>query len=334
VLYFLHSDHLGSTSLTTDASGNAVARQLYDAWGSIRTSASSGTMPTDIGYTGQRGNLDIGLLFYNARFYSAYLNRWLSPDTIVPDPKNPQSLNRFSYNINNPLKYIDPSGHYYCYGEDSGWGGASCQDIVEKWLEYLKSYGGDLGADLVKKFRTMDENELIHIDFTSTLCDTCWAQTDTTSGNWIRINSSPDFALNKPYATIAEFSSKFGHELHHLVNQKQPIYIGSVLGEKEAYEVTWQLQKNMGLDPEKRAGEWSLLGLSHRLTNSDEDLKYIQEMFMPQTTVLRPPYQNEPFYSSFGARVKGGWNRLTRALGVTAETMIWSLLKAAGAETP
>ncbi|MCP4542062.1 MAG: hypothetical protein GY832_33465 [Chloroflexi bacterium] len=35
----------------------------------------------------------------------------MSPDTIVPDPGNPQSFNRYSYVVNNPLKYTDPSGH-------------------------------------------------------------------------------------------------------------------------------------------------------------------------------------------------------------------------------
>ena len=38
-----------------------------------------------------------------ARWYDPYLGRWLSPDPIVPDPANPQSLNRFSYCLNNPL---------------------------------------------------------------------------------------------------------------------------------------------------------------------------------------------------------------------------------------
>ncbi len=111
-LFFLHSDHLGSASLTTNASGTAIARQLYDAWGNIRIGASTGKMPTDIGYTGQRLDASTGgLMFYNARYYAPYLNRWLSPDTIVPDFSNPQSLNRYSYVQNNPLKYIDPSGH-------------------------------------------------------------------------------------------------------------------------------------------------------------------------------------------------------------------------------
>jgi hypothetical protein len=45
------------------------------------------------------------------REYDPSLGRWLSADTIVPDPANPQSLNRFSYVYNNPLKYVDPTGH-------------------------------------------------------------------------------------------------------------------------------------------------------------------------------------------------------------------------------
>jgi len=68
---------------------------------------------TDYGYTGQR-NLDsgIGLMDYKARFYSPYLNRFIQPDTIVPDPINPQSWNRYSYVYGNPLRYIDSTGHF------------------------------------------------------------------------------------------------------------------------------------------------------------------------------------------------------------------------------
>jgi RHS repeat-associated protein len=54
---------------------------------------------------------EVGLLHLRARWYDAYLNRFVSPDTIVPNPANPQSLNRYAYAYNNPVKYRDPSGH-------------------------------------------------------------------------------------------------------------------------------------------------------------------------------------------------------------------------------
>ena len=87
----------------------------YDAWGQVRV---RGDLKTDIGYTGQRQeSVGLGGLYdYGARFYSPALGRFLSADTIVPEPGNPESLNRFSYTRNNPLKYIDPSGHRECYG--------------------------------------------------------------------------------------------------------------------------------------------------------------------------------------------------------------------------
>jgi hypothetical protein len=51
------------------------------------------------------------LSYYNARWYDAQLGRFVSADTIVPEPGKPQALNRFSYVYNNPLRYVDPTGH-------------------------------------------------------------------------------------------------------------------------------------------------------------------------------------------------------------------------------
>ncbi len=66
---------------------------------------------TDRGYTGHKQNDDLGLIYMNARYYAPTLNRFLTPDSIVPDPTNPQTLNRYSYTLNNPIRYSDPSGH-------------------------------------------------------------------------------------------------------------------------------------------------------------------------------------------------------------------------------
>ena len=107
-LRYIFQDHLSGLSLSTDSSGGDVQSTKYLPFGLTRGTA--GDMGTDKLFTGQR--LDgTGLYFYNARYYDPEIGRFISPDTIVPNPANPQSLNRYSYCLNNPLKYVDPSGH-------------------------------------------------------------------------------------------------------------------------------------------------------------------------------------------------------------------------------
>jgi RHS repeat-associated protein len=67
--------------------------------------------PTDRRFTGQQWEASLGLYDYRARFYDPTLGRFLQPDPIVPEPGNPQALNRYAYVYNNPLRYTDPSGH-------------------------------------------------------------------------------------------------------------------------------------------------------------------------------------------------------------------------------
>jgi RHS repeat-associated protein len=138
-LYFMYTDHLGSASLTTDITGTVIARQLYDAWGNVRY--VSGAMPTSIGYAGQYAD-STGLTYMGARFYSSVNARFISADTIVPSVENPQTLNRFSYANNNPLKYIDPTGHEGCAVNDMG----ACsedelRDLVLKNLNFRDAGG-------------------------------------------------------------------------------------------------------------------------------------------------------------------------------------------------
>ncbi len=111
-LYYTLKDHLGSASVVTDASGNILGEQRYYPFGETRF--ATGSMYTDKLFTGQREMADLGIYHYNARFYSPYINRFLSADTIVPGYSNPQNLNRYSYVTNNPLRYTDPTGHMLC----------------------------------------------------------------------------------------------------------------------------------------------------------------------------------------------------------------------------
>ncbi len=107
-LRFVHQDHLTGTSLTTDASGALVARVKYYPYGETRS--SSGALGTDRMFTGQRLD-DTGLYFYNARYYDPVLGRFISADALAQAAFNPSNLNRYTYCTNNPLKYIDPTGH-------------------------------------------------------------------------------------------------------------------------------------------------------------------------------------------------------------------------------
>ncbi|AKG53329.1 hypothetical protein DGWBC_0653 [Dehalogenimonas sp. WBC-2] len=79
-------------------------------------------MPTDEKFTGQK--LDsTGLYYYNARYYDPIIGRFISADTLVQNFTNPQTLNRYSYTSNNPLKYVDPTGRYWI--SDDGGGGTT-----------------------------------------------------------------------------------------------------------------------------------------------------------------------------------------------------------------
>lgn len=122
-LNYVIGDHLGSTSIVTDAAGVIVSQQEYKAWGETRS--ASGSEATKYQYTGQYSYAsDFGLMFYNARWYDPSLGRFAQADTIVP--AGVQGYDRYAYTNNNPLKYTDPSGHKivcagpsdsYCYDD-------------------------------------------------------------------------------------------------------------------------------------------------------------------------------------------------------------------------
>ena len=109
-VYYYHQDHLGSSNVITDKTGAQVALYEYSPYG--ETSKSSGSFSTEIRYTGQRLDSSTSLYYYGARYYDPELGRFIQPDTIVSSPFNPQDLNRYSYCRNNPINYIDPTGHF------------------------------------------------------------------------------------------------------------------------------------------------------------------------------------------------------------------------------
>jgi RHS repeat-associated protein len=106
---YFHGDHLGSISVVTDQAGLVIARYQYDAWG--KRVLAAGSNATIHGFTGHE-HLDDGLIHMNGRVYDPGLARFLSADPHIQDPSNLQSWNRYSYVLNNPLAYTDPSGYF------------------------------------------------------------------------------------------------------------------------------------------------------------------------------------------------------------------------------
>jgi RHS repeat-associated protein len=108
-LRYIHQDHLTSTSLMTDQTGNQIGDTVkYLPFGETRANPN---IATDKLFTGQR--LDsTGLYYYNARYYDPTIGRFISPDIFIQIPSYSQSFNRYSYCLNNPLKYTDPSGYF------------------------------------------------------------------------------------------------------------------------------------------------------------------------------------------------------------------------------
>jgi len=117
---YLHTDHQDSLNAITDETGTVTERFSFDAFGRVRqtdwTYDPVGNLMSSVttrGYTGHEQLNDVGLIHMNGRIYDPTLGRFASADPFVQAAANPQSLNRYSYVLNNPLSYTDPSGYFF-----------------------------------------------------------------------------------------------------------------------------------------------------------------------------------------------------------------------------
>ena len=104
---YYHVDHLGSTRLKTDASGNAIYKSNYEPYGPEYGESGS----EEFRYTGKQEDAT-GLYYFGARYYDPVTGRFTARDSVFGDLTDPQSLNRYVYCRNNPHKYTDPDGKY------------------------------------------------------------------------------------------------------------------------------------------------------------------------------------------------------------------------------
>jgi len=161
VFYYCHNDHLTSTNIQTDRDGDLVQHYEYSAFG--REKHKNNTLAFNVShrFTGQILDEDTGLYYYGSRYYDAELGRFVQADAIVPEASNPQTLNRYSYVNNNPLKYVDPSGNFpglvelvvglvAAFAVGAGTAAVMGGDILKTGLAFAASFAiGHIGGHLL-----------------------------------------------------------------------------------------------------------------------------------------------------------------------------------------
>jgi|GEM_PF-120694 len=110
-VYYACTDHLGSIVKLVDVDGTEVFSATYDAWG--KRTVTNNTLDFHRGYTGHEHLPEFDMINMNGRLYDPVLGRFLSPDPFVQMPDFSQNFNRYSYCMNNPLKFTDPSGELF-----------------------------------------------------------------------------------------------------------------------------------------------------------------------------------------------------------------------------
>lgn len=162
-IYFFHQNHIGSSSVITDAFGAEVARAEYKPYGEIVQAWSPGQDIFRAKFAGKEWDKDASLYYFNARYYDPLTGRFMSADTQVQGgaERNAAAVNPYAYGNNSPIIYHDPSGHFFfliiivavCVGAFAGgmnanggsWNPASWN--WSSWSTYVgMGVGGIVGA--------------------------------------------------------------------------------------------------------------------------------------------------------------------------------------------
>ncbi len=117
--FYYFSDHLKTASVVTDSAGNIKGESDYYPWGGELQFVNNDS--NHYKFTGKERDQETGLDNFGKRYYGNALGRFVTPDPLMNSgqPWNPQTWNRYTYTLNNPLRYTDPTG-LYTWGNCSG----------------------------------------------------------------------------------------------------------------------------------------------------------------------------------------------------------------------
>ncbi|WP_040950108.1 RHS repeat-associated core domain-containing protein [Gorillibacterium massiliense] len=122
-LYYLYNGH-GDVVQTVTEEGEVVNQYDYDVFGNPTLTIEA--YSESIRYAGEFYDAEVGLYYLKARYYDPYIGRFISQDSYRGENRNPLSLNLYTYCFNNPITYVDPTGH-----------------AAGSVVDYLKSQGKD-----------------------------------------------------------------------------------------------------------------------------------------------------------------------------------------------
>ena len=252
--YLLHGGSVGNVTHAVSRSGAVQNEYGYDAFGN-RTLVS-GSVATRFGYTGEESDAESGLLYLRARYYDPVIGRFISVDPYLGRLAEPATQNRYVYVRNNPMIYVDPSGHATLditgaafYG---GGASASLRFDTESGNLYLvpaSGVGRDIGVSFGMSMESYDGQGRfvasvsvpvssigLSIGGEKTLLGT---PTSRTSG------STPDnkieYSISSTMVEPARFNA--GARVGGSIRYEQPI--GLINGEKVS---NWFSEMNRGID--------------------------------------------------------------------------------------
>ena len=145
-LFYILKDHLGSIQYICNETGQKLEEMSFDAWGRRRNPTNytdfnvAASNYLNRGFTGHEHLNAFGLIDMNGRVYDPVLGRFLSPDPYVQMPGFTQSFNRYSYCLNNPLIFTDPSGEAVWMLWPASWAGNWVLGGLDKWLNGKQSF--------------------------------------------------------------------------------------------------------------------------------------------------------------------------------------------------
>ncbi len=149
-MFFFHPDYNRNISYVTDSQGEKIFQAYYKPYGEI--AEKTGNDVTRYKYNSHELDQESDLIYYNARYYDSSIGRFITPDTIIPDPGQSQTFNRYMYVVGNPIALNDATGNspesqLYLYAETmmSNW---------SKWSEQesQKSLGVQFGKSVINSF--------------------------------------------------------------------------------------------------------------------------------------------------------------------------------------